>query len=164
MICPICGKEISSLFIYKDIEGNIAYEVKENGIEDRGINIYSEREVTCETPCCQSVLDIDEEDATALIKSEAVLVPFERLPEPFEFNGSQYFAVKYQGRLLIADYYLSHVEAYTWDDRSIGDFLLFQEADKLLKKLNTLIKRQLEKRAKEITEEDLVMNREEEKK
>ena len=160
MICPICGAEISSLLLYKEIEGNIAYRVTEYGLMERGIDIFCEREITCETPCCQKVLDIDDNDAEDLVAGRAILLPFERLPEPFELDGSQYFVVRYKGQLFIAEFYSAHVEAFTWEDSSIGEFLLFKEVNSYHKRINELTQKRLEQIAKEVTEEDFVMPQE----
>jgi len=162
MICPICGKEISYLWLYKDVEANVAYKVSRNEMKENSIDVYYERDVSAETPCCRKVLDIDEDEVKELIRGKSLLIPIENIPEPILMDDSYHYCIEYNGKLYLAvEYFASLRTAYTWDDKEIGDLMIFREAQE--NKINTLKLKRLKQIAKKINDEDLIMKEVEEK-
>ena len=160
MICPLCGKEISYLWLYKDAEADIAYKVTESEMTINSVAVYYEKEVSAETPCCKRILSIDEHDVKEIMSGKSLLLPVENIPDPLLIDNTYYYCIKYNGKLYLAEgHFTSLRTVYTQDKQEMGDLMLFREIEKF-KKINGLKLQRLKQIAKRITREELVVAQE----
>ncbi len=157
MICPLCGKEISYLWLYKDVEADVAYKVTESKMQINSVAVYYEKEVSAETPCCKRTLSIDEDDVKEIMSGKSLLLPVENIPDPLLIDNTYYYCIEYNGKLYLAEgHFTSLRTVYTQDKQEMGDLMLFREIEKF-KKINGLKLQRLKQIAKRITREELVV-------
>ena len=155
MICPLCGKEISYLWLYKDAEADIAYKVTESEMKINSANIYYEKKDSAETPCCKMILELDERDVKDVMRGESLLLPMKSMPAPLLIENEEYYCIEYDGKLYLAkDYFYTTV--YTKDGEEVGDLMLFRKIERF-KEIKGLKLQRLKEMAKKITKEELVV-------
>jgi len=163
MICPFCGGRVDTVRIFEKAYVVTEWVMERDGtVEERERDVEESEVVSCSLPCCDAFIMWDSFVQPELfLKGKVILMPKEKCP-----NGNdEKMVVKYKGKLYLAKEEVTGESGWSFD--SPRDFIVFYEYDYCTQAFGTLdesklVRKRLEKVAKEITDEDLVIEEEEE--